>query len=83
LNLKAKILKKFSSKTIEIESEMMGGRNMGKNSYESQASSSSFKFNGAVRVLNVCVLEFVLLENPVLQKTQEGHSMFALYQRFV
>jgi len=28
---------------------MMGGENMGKNSYESQVSSSSSKFNGDVR----------------------------------
>jgi len=46
LNLKAKILKISSSKTIEIESEMMGGGYMGKNGYESQASFSSIKFNG-------------------------------------
>jgi len=30
---------------------MMGGGNIGKNSYESRASSSSSKFNGVVRVL--------------------------------
>jgi len=83
LNLKAKILKISSSKTIEFESEMMGGGNMGKNGYESQASSSSFKFNGVVRVLECLCPRIVLLENPVLQKTQEGHSMLALCQRFV
>ncbi len=27
--------------------------------------------------MNVGVLEFVLLENPILQKTKEGHSMLA------
>jgi len=75
LNLKAKILKISWSKTIEIESEMMGGGNMG---YESRASSSSSKFNGVVRVLECWCLEFVLLENPILQKTEDSHFMFAL-----
>ena len=40
---------------------MMGGGNMGKNGYESQASSSRSKFNGVVRVLEcwcptICVV---------------------------
>jgi len=40
---------------------MIGGGNMGKNGYESQASSSSSKFNGVMRVLEcwcpiICVV---------------------------
>jgi len=51
LNPKTRIPKISSSKTVQIESEMMGGWHMGKKSYQSQASSSSSMFNGDVRVL--------------------------------
>jgi len=64
LNLKVKILKISSSKTIEIESEMMGGGYMGKNGYESQASFSSIKFNGVEKRLKMtekCYLSIIIL----------------------
>jgi len=62
---------KFLEAKLEIESEMMGGGNMGKNSYESRASSSSSKFMVLWECLNVGVLKFVLLENPILQKPKK------------
>jgi len=55
---------------------MMRGGNMGKNGYESQASSSSSKFNGVVRVLEcwcptICVVrKFNTSKNP-------GRSFYA------
>jgi len=51
LNPKNKIPKISSSKTIQIESEMMGGGHIGKKSYKIQALSSSSMFNSNVRML--------------------------------
>jgi len=42
---------KFLQALVLVESEMMGGGRMGKNSYQSQYLFSSFMFNVDVRVL--------------------------------
>jgi len=54
---------------------MMGGGNMGKNGYESQASSSSSKFNGVVRVLECwCPTIYVRKSNT---SKNPGRSFYA------
>jgi len=60
------------SKTIEIESEMeIWEKTVMKVELHLQSPSLMVMWER----LNIGVLEFVLLENPILQKTQEGHQI--------
>jgi len=62
---------------------MMGGVNMGKTVMKVEFHLQAPSLMVLCECLNVSVLEFVLLENPILQKAHESHSMFTLCQRFV
>jgi len=55
---------------------MIGGGNMGKNGYESQASSSSFKFNGVVRVLECLCPRICVVRKPSTSKNP-GRPFYA------
>ena len=54
---------------------MIGGGNMGKNGYESQASSSSFKFNGVVRVLE-CLCPRICVVRKSSTSKNPGRSFY-------
>jgi len=69
---------KFLEAKLEIESEMMGVGIWEKIVMKVELHLRAPSLMVLWECLNVGVLEFVL-ENPILQKTEEGHSILALW----